>query len=82
MATIVSFIKHWDNDTRGTIEFSEVNEITQAIHLAERALITEATEDINDVDSSASIAPGQALFTITKVELGTPSNWLGVPAGL
>jgi len=73
-AAIVSYVKHWDNDTKGTMEFANTT-IAEAQFLAETSLIRDAIED---GFGRTSIDDLNTLFTITKVEFGVPSNWLGV----
>jgi hypothetical protein len=69
---IVSYTKHWDNDTKGTIEV-EGNDIVKGLHHAERVL----QDEIFDEDVLGQF---EDLYTITKAEVGESSNWTGVPS--
>ncbi len=73
MVTVVYFVKHWDNDTKGYMEFSAPN-LGQAIQNASRTLLLEAVEDGADTRLSP-----EELFTITKAELDHGTNWNGGP---
>lgn len=80
MATIVSYTKHWDNDTKGTMEFPTSN-IFYAIDQVHTILVADAVEDgaTPRPVELYSVAAAQ-LFTITKAEVGESSNWTGVPS--
>jgi hypothetical protein len=79
---VVSYTKHWDNDTKGTMEFPVTGWLTDAITAAETQLFKDAKEDgVSDRELRAHLTHGvpTTLFTITKAVLGlAPSNWLGV----
>lgn len=69
----VHYIKHWDNDTRGSMQF-KANDIVDAAWQARKQLLTDARED-----GVSSITP--AIFTITKAEItNTVQQWTGIPA--
>ena len=63
MSTVVHYIKHWDNDTKGSISFDD-NDIVISAWSARAHLIDEAIED--GVDTN--VIPSD-LFTITKAEV-------------
>lgn len=69
-AAIVSYVKHWDNDTKGTMEFPNTNLDSALIQAKVQLRIDAFEEGISNID--------EGLFTITKVTYGVPSNWLGV----
>lgn len=68
---IVSYVKHWDNDTKGTMEFPDTD-LARAVELAQAQLVDDARADGIFWTNAAR------LYTITKVAYGVPSNWLGV----
>lgn len=70
---VVSFVKHFDNDTKGTMEFGD-SSIGWAVEQAQAQLISDAIDDGIDVDK---FSPAE-LFTITKAAFGVPTNWIGV----
>lgn len=74
-AAVVHYVKHWDNDTKGHIEFSEVRDLNHALKMTESQLTAEALEDdVNAIDWVDS------LFTITKAELvDSVQAYAGVP---
>jgi hypothetical protein len=74
MTAIVHYVKHWDNDTKGTVEFDGGDTLATAILRATTQLIADAMEDGVDGESDPA-----ALFTITKAELAQGSNWTGAP---
>ena len=74
MSTVVHYIKHWDNDTKGSIEFNNVANLDEAEALTRRHLVEDAIEDGVHGDD-ADLA-----YTITKAEVVEDSqDWTGVP---
>lgn len=61
-AAVVHFIKHWDNNTKGSISFSDVASLREAFELAERHL----KDEILDADVLGQF---DELFSVTKAEL-------------
>lgn len=61
---IVSYIKHFDGDVKGTYT-APTNDLVQAAWMTRDELIVEAKEDGFDVEYMVPAA----LFTLTKAEL-------------
>lgn len=76
MSTIVNYVKHWDNNTSGSIEFAESNKGWATEQTAVQ-LISDAIDDGIDVNV---VSPAE-LFTITSVKVGDRplQAWNGVP---
>lgn len=81
MSAIVHYIKHWDNDTKGSISFfdDEIADLAQAISFAERDLTKEAHQALTDGEWELSTVP--VAYTITKAEFVAESaqSYTGVP---
>lgn len=71
---IVSYTKHWDNDTKGVLELP-VADLEDAIQQARTDLINQAAEE--GILLSVAADTGD-FFTITKATWGVPTNWIGV----
>lgn len=61
-AAVVHYIKHWDNNTKGYIEFGDVVSLQDAVDQTQRKL----EDEILDGDVLGQFAD---LFTITKAEI-------------
>lgn len=71
---IVSYVKHFDNETKGTLEYT-ANTLCYAVERAAVQLISDALDAGVDADADPA-----HLFTITKAELAQQgTNWTGVP---
>lgn len=81
MSAIVHYIKHWDNDTKGSIEFAETNDIVSAVWQAREQLVSDAVEDgyITSDQAKSSFAFSD-VATITKAEIvDSVQAYAGVP---
>jgi hypothetical protein len=76
MAIIVHFIKHWDNDTKGTIEV-KADSLVDGIDYACEILLSDIKEDDVVLGHDQDV---NTLFTITKAEIAQGSNWTGAPS--
>lgn len=64
MNAVVHYIKHWDNDTEGSVSYTGIFSLGTAITRTETDLIDEAL-----ADGASKNAYPYELFTITKAEI-------------
>lgn len=75
MSTVVHYIKHWDNDTKGSVEIDKDN-LVDAIEKARELLLVDAIED----GVKSAWLDADNYFTITKAEIVEGvQNYTGVP---
>lgn len=80
MNAVVSYIKHWDNNTRGSLSFGDVVSLVQAVELADKDLTHEAHQALIDGEWDLTELHATALFTITKAEIvDSVQVYAGVP---
>jgi len=68
-AAVVHYVKHWDNETKGYIEFSDVKNLAGAIDRAGVQLADEILEEAVNGESHLTDKSFSELVTITKAEL-------------